>query len=558
MLKCREFITVLGGTACSIRLPRARLMRIGHYSPVSIAAVLFTLAALLSVSVATAAGLHSFRTEVSALLIEPAQAEEAKPLAELEDGEFERFITRNPGTLLGGVALPIILLLTILARHRHYLCFSIMIGAIAGAACQTIPGIATLIASPILARLVQSAAAALIGLMFALLFDLMFFIARLSRRLVLGNSLSGPDPVREWFREAILVQRWAPPSERTQEVDDAVVRWHIALVTGAGALVATVLVQGHFVAGVHEHFSAAGFLTTSVILIAALYILEPVRERILRLADPGHHEQAARDSLVRTLIDSPKQGWLLSASIVLGTLLVQVLIIGLEEAIHKATPMELLELTFSGLGAMPIAYFLCAALQKRLELKRAMRGTSAFSALLFLPFFLMLDLFLAAFVGGMTANFAKALFGSSFASVTIMPLVALAAALIAFAILFWLSLGVALVGGFIFSGLTVWVMQVVWPRTRGTRALVYLALAIVIATLLEHLTIAPLEIWGPGKPSDAIQLITETLATATGWLVGVWLSGVAGVLETYQKVRPELFPNLKMSPPHGSAPFTEL
>ena len=107
----------------------------------------------------------------------------------------------------------------------------------------------------------QSAAAALVALMVALLFDLMFFIGRLSRRLILGKPLRGPDPVREWFRDAILVQQWAPPRERTQEVDDAVARWHIALVTGAGALVATVVIQGHFVAGLHEHFSAAGFLT---------------------------------------------------------------------------------------------------------------------------------------------------------------------------------------------------------------------------------------------------------------------------------------------------------
>jgi hypothetical protein len=539
-------------------------MRIGPYSPVSIAAALLALVALLSASVVAAAGLDLSRTEVSALLIGSAHAAEAKPLAAAEDlewKEFERFITRNPGTMLGGVALPIILLLTILARRRHYLWFSILIGAVAGAACETIPGIATLTASPILARLVQSAAAALVALMVALLFDLMFFIGRLSRRLILGKPLRGPDPVREWFRDAILVQQWAPPRERTQEVDDAVARWHIALVTGAGALVATVVIQGHFVAGLHEHFSAAGFLTTSVILIAALYILEPVRERILRLADPGHHEEAARDSLVRTVIDSPRQGWLLSASIVAGAVLVQVVIIGLEEAIHKAAPWELLQLAFSGLGPMPIAYFLCAALQKRLELKRAIRGTTAFSALLILTFFLMIAPFLGAFAGWMTADFANTLFGSSFARFTIIPLVGIAAALIACAMLFWLSLGVALVGGFIFSGLSVWVMQVVWPRTRGAPPLAYLALAIVIATLLESLMLAPLEIWGqePGKQSSAIwSLIAEPLTTAAGWLVGFWLSGVAGVLETYQKARAELFPNLKMSSPQGPRPSTEL
>jgi hypothetical protein len=537
-------------------------MRIGRYSPVSIVAALLALIALVSASVAGAAGLDASRTEISALLIGPAQAAsapaaEAKPLAGTEDlewKEFERFITRNPGTMLGGVALPIILLLTILARRRHYLWFSILTGVVAGAACETIPGFATLTASPILARLVQSAAAALVGLMVALLFDLMFFIGRLSRRLILGKSLRGPDPVREWFRDAILVQRWAPSRERTQEVDDAVARWHVALVTGAGALVATVVIQGHFLAGLHQHFSVAGFLTTSVILIAALYILEPLRERILRLADPGHHVETAQESLVRTVIDSPRQGWLLSASIVVGAVLVQVVIIGLEEAIHKAAPLELLQLGFSGLGPMPIAYFLCAALQKRLELKRAIRGTSAFSALLFLTFFLMIALFLGAFAGWITAGLANTLFGSSFATFTIVPLVGIVAALIACALLFWLSLGGAFVGGFIFSGLSVWLMQVVWPRTRGAPPLAYLALAIVVATLLESLVLAPLEIWGqePGKQSSAIQsLIVEPLTTAVGWLVGLWLSGVAGVLETYQKARPELFPNLKMSSPQG-------
>ena len=42
------------------------------------------------------------------------------------------------------------------------------------------------------------------------------------------------------------------------------------------------------------------------------------------------------------------------------------------------------------LGPMPIAYFLCAALQKRLELKRAIPGTTAFSALLILRSSLMI------------------------------------------------------------------------------------------------------------------------------------------------------------------------
>jgi hypothetical protein len=95
-------------------------------------------------------------------------------------------------------------------------------------------------------------------------------------------------------------------------------------------------------------------------------------------------------------------------------------------------------------------------------------------------------------------------------------------------------------------------MRVVWPRTRGARPLVYLAVAIVIATLLESLVLAPLEIWlqEPGKPSSTIQsLIAEPLTRAAGWVAGLWLSGIAGVLETYQKTRPELFPNLKMSSP---------
>jgi hypothetical protein len=536
-------------TACSIRLSWTRLMPIGRHSLVSIAAALLALATLLSASVATAAGLHSPRTEVSALLIGPAYAEERKPPAGTEDPdwkEFERFIARNPGVLLGGVALPIILLLTILAGRRHYLWFSVLIGAVAGAACETIPWIATLTASPILARLVQSAAAALVAVICALLFDLMFFIARLSYRLVLGKALRGADTVREWFRDSILVQRWAPSGERTQEVDDAVERWHIALVTGAGALVATVLIQGHFVAGLHEHFSAAGFLTTSVILIAALYILEPVRERILRLADPGHHEEGARDSLVRTVINSPRQGWLLSALVVLGALSVQVLIIGLEEAIQKAAPFELLQLAFSGLGPMPIAYFLTAALQKRLELKRATRGASAFVALLFLTFFLMIAIALSAFAGGMAAKLAQTFLSSTFANFTIIPLVGIAVALVVCAILFWLSLGAALALGFIVSGLSVWVMQVVWRRTRSIPALVYLALAIVIVTVIESILTAPFELWGqePSQQSNAIEsLITNPLTTAAGWLAGLWLSGIAGVLETYQKVRHDLFPN---------------
>ena len=84
-------------------------MRIGPYSPVSIAAALLALVALLSASAVAAAGLDLPRTEVSALLIGSAHAAEAKPLAAAEDlewKEFERFITRNPGTMLGGVALP--------------------------------------------------------------------------------------------------------------------------------------------------------------------------------------------------------------------------------------------------------------------------------------------------------------------------------------------------------------------------------------------------------------------------------------------------------------------
>jgi hypothetical protein len=512
-------------------------MRISRYSSFSIVAALFALAALLE------------------LLIGTARAQEADPVVALQNLDVEQFVRRNPGTLLATIALPIVMMLTVLAHRRHYLRFSILVGAVAGAACQTVPVFATLTASPILARILQSAAAALIALMFALLFDLMFFIARLSRRPIRGKSLRGPDPLRQWFREAIVVQRWAPSREREQEIDDAAARWHIALVAGAGALVAAVVIQGHFLAGVHGQFGVIGFLTTSVILIAVLYILEPLRERILRLPGPGHHEEAARDSLVRMVIESPRQGWLLSAFIVLGVLLVQVLIIGLEEAIQKAAFRELVDLAFAGLGTMPIAYFLCAALQKRLDVNHAVRGTSAFVALLLLTFLLVGALFLGAFAGATMAVLANTYFGSGLASFTIVPLVGIATALILCAILFWLSLGVALVLGFIFGGLSIWLLQVVWPRTRGANPFVYLGLAIVVATVVENLVIAPLVFadQGAGKGGETIRLlITEPFATSTGWLVGLWLSGVAGVLQAYQNARPELFPNLKTSPPKPS------
>jgi hypothetical protein len=536
-------------------------MPIDRYRLCCIAVALLALSALLLANLATAAGPRRPPANVSSLLLQAAHAEDAKPPAAGNEDpdwkEIEQFIARNPGTLLGGVALPIILLLTILTRRRHYLWFSILIGAIAGAACETIPWVMTLTGSPIAARLMQAAVAALVALLCALWFDLVFFIGRLSRRLIQGRTLRGPDPVREWFRQAILVRWWAPSEQRAQDVDNAVTRWHVALVTGAGALVATVLIQGHFVAGMHEHFTATGFLTTTVILIAALYILEPVRERVLRLADREHHGEAVRDSLVRAVINSPGQGWLLSAFAVLGTLAVQVLIIGLEEAIHKAAPLELLQLAFSGLGPMPIAYFLCAALQSRVELKRAARGTSAFSALLVLTFFLMLAPVLSAFAGAMTAALVKTHLGSSFASFTIVPLIGIAAAFITCATAFWLSLGASLVIGFVFSGLAIWLMPVLWFRSRGKPPLLYLAIAILIATVVEGVVMAPLTFGVPRDPTNPREsipaLIGEPLITAIGWLIGLWLSGIDGVLETYQKVRPELFPNMKASPPQGSA-----
>jgi hypothetical protein len=135
-------------------------------------------------------------------------------------------------------------------------------------------------------------------------------------------------------------------------------------------------------------------------------------------------------------------------------------------------------------------------LQKRLELKHAVRGISAFSALLLLPFFLSIVLVLAAFAGGTAGLYVKTLLGSSFASFILMPLAGIAAAMIGCAIFFWVSLGVALAGGFIFNGFPVWVMQVVWPRTRGAPPLLYLAFAIVVATVLASLVVAPLEIFG--------------------------------------------------------------
>src|SRR5215813_263697 len=542
-------------------------MPIGRYLLVAISVGLLALVALASESIAIVASPRASWTQVS-VLIGPAQAEARNPPAlaearspdEVDWREIERFIAHNPGVLLGIIALPIILLLTVLARRRHYLGFSILIGAISGAAFEAIPQIATLTGSPILARLVQSVAAALVALVFALRFDLMFFIGRLSQRLILGKSLRGPDPVRGWFQETIFVERWAPSGDRTQEVDDAVARWHIALVTGAGALVASVLIQGHFFAGLHEHFSAGGFLTTSVILIAALYILEPLRERVLRLADPGHHEEGVPDSLVRTVINSPRRGWVLSGAVVIGAFIVQILIIGLEEAIHKAAPLELLFLAFSGLGPMPIAYFLCAALQKRLELRHAIRGTSAFSALLILTFLLMIAAFLSGYAGVTTANFTGALLGSGYASFTVAPLAGIAATLITCVILFWLSLGFAFVVGFTVNGLPIWLMRVIWPRTPGLRPLAHLALAIIIATLIQNLVIAPLLLLtqDSNSPGNAVQVvIVEPLAVAIGWLVGLWLSGIGGVLETYQKARPDLFPNLQISLSPQSAPPAE-
>jgi len=73
-----------------------------------------------------------------------------------------------------------------------------------------------------------------------------------------------------------------------------------------------------------------------------------------------------------------------------------------------------------------------------------------------------------------------------------------------------------------------------------------LALAIIIATLIQSLLVAPVELFS-SNPGNAVQsLIVEPLAVSSGWLIGLWLSGIAGVLETYQKVRPDLFPNLDL------------
>jgi len=153
-------------------------MPIGRYLLVAISVGLLALVALASESIAIVASPHASWTQVS-VLIGPAQAEARNPPAlaearspdEVDWREIDRFIAHNPGLLLGGIALPIILLLTVLARRRHYLGFSLLIGAISGAACETIPQIVTLTDSPILARLVQSLAAALVALLFALLFE---------------------------------------------------------------------------------------------------------------------------------------------------------------------------------------------------------------------------------------------------------------------------------------------------------------------------------------------------------------------------------------------------
>jgi hypothetical protein len=149
----------------------------------------------------------------------------------------------------------------------------------------------------------------------------------------------------------------------------------------------------------------------------------------------------------------------------------------------------------------------------------------------------------------------KTISGSNLIGFTIGPLAGIAAAMIVWAILFWTSVGVALVGGFILGGFPVWVMKVVWPRTRGAPPFLYLVIAIIITTMLGSLMMAPMEIWGPepSKPSTAVRsIITEPFTTAVGWLVGLWLGGIAGVLETYQKARPELFPKLK---PEGPRPL---
>ena len=99
-----------------------RLMPIDRRFPVAIAAALLAFAVLFSASGATAAGPAS-SPAVTAPASGPSAAKQAKPPPTAEDldtKEFERFIRRNPGVLIGGVALPLILLLTVLARRRHY------------------------------------------------------------------------------------------------------------------------------------------------------------------------------------------------------------------------------------------------------------------------------------------------------------------------------------------------------------------------------------------------------------------------------------------------------
>src|SRR5205807_4098873 len=122
-------------------------------------------------------------------------------------------------------------------------------------------------------------------------------------------------------------------------------------------------------------------------------------------------------------------------------------------------------------GAMPPLYFLCAALQNRLEFNHAIRGSSVFCALLAFALLMLVSPFfpLAVFKTLLSSGFSITdLFHPTiFAFDLFIFLIGIAIAVVALAIWFWLSLGFALLTGFLLSGVFVWFFQLVCTCTRG-------------------------------------------------------------------------------------------
>ena len=342
---------------------------------------------------------------------------------------------------------------------------------------------------------------------------LLLLLLRLAARTRLAGFFAG-------LRDILLLRPpdGSPPPPLSDR--DRVRRWFVVVAAALGSVVFTLMAQGEFWQALGESLRPARVFSALLVVGVAVVLVGPVQDFVLgrSLAGEtgGHGEPFAALFAGRRPLRSALR---LALVFALALTLLELISNSLDEAVAGSASLASFTIVVASIVPAIVTGYWCAALQARLPpralMEEAASSSSAFFAVLnYVPAVAMVLVFGLHELGRAAGQDQRA----PALMVLFSPIVGLLVA----GVLGFLAAGIyALLGG--------WTLG----RWRGWPSMALLLGALLVAALFNHVAAVPLAWLFADAPFDWSGL-TDLLAGALGWWVGLLASGFPRIISAYR------------------------